>query len=195
MSLINKGTNVALDLTSGRKIDPPRSYALLHDPRGNLWPSNEGLIGPMQRTGKPMESDAYPIGTIAIAAGGLGVVGALAGAALNGSAGAWKGALLGAGVAALFGVAGTFNGETSQYLGAGYDVKRGDANIESLPRAAGSWRYVGEVERIWYERTGERYTGPFQHPFSSPATLYRHGKWLRLVLPVGGEWNWRGFVD
>ena len=193
--LIAKGHSIALDLTSYRKVDPPRSYVLLHDPRGNEWPENEGLIGPMRRTSERMPSDAYPIKTIAFAAGGLGVVGAAFGALVSGASGAWKGALLGAGAAALFGVAGTFNGETSQYLGAGYDVKRGDAAIETLPRKAGSWRYVGEVERIWYERTGERYTGPFQHPFSSPATLYRHGKWLRLVLPANGEWNWRGFVD
>lgn len=87
------------------------------------------------------------------------------------------------------------------YFGKGYEARRGKVDLP--PRAIGKWQEVGQVERIFYERTGERAPGYFQHPFKKETffgkeirvVLYRHDRFLRLELPDGCIINDLGFVS
>jgi hypothetical protein len=98
-----------------------------------------------------------------------------------------------------------FSGAGRHYLGGSYKASIGIANLP--PRGLDGWRYLGEVERIYYTRTGRKNGGVrFQHPFSKPgalativkgkgkARLYRRGRWCRLELPRGAILDSRGYV-
>jgi hypothetical protein len=96
------------------------------------------------------------------------------------------------------------DGEARDYLGSNHKASvyvTGD-----VPRELSRWKYIGEVDQIWYTRTGKRYTGRYYHPFSKPTSidvmlrgsgkvrLYRLGRYCRLELPRGATLNWRGYV-
>jgi hypothetical protein len=94
-----------------------------------------------------------------------------------------------------------FRGEAKQYFGGDYNAQMGTVNTP--PKALSGWRYVGEVERIYYTRSGRR-GGRYQHPFNEglqsllygkkSVRLYRRGKFCRLELPRGARLDDRGFI-
>jgi hypothetical protein len=94
-----------------------------------------------------------------------------------------------------------FRGEAKQYFGGDYDAQMGVVNTP--PKALSGWRYLGQVERIYYTRSGRR-GGRFQHPFNEglqsllygkkSVRLYRRGRFFRLELPRGAHLDDRGFV-
>lgn len=91
--------------------------------------------------------------------------------------------------------------ESKDYFGRGYDAHEG--RVELPPRDLKAWKLVGEVKKIFYERTG-RHHGLFQHEMgkrrlwaffkSGKATLYRLGRAYRLELGKGCIWDSRGLV-
>lgn len=93
---------------------------------------------------------------------------------------------------------------TRDYLGRTHQVHVGDAKLP--PKALGEWTTEGDVERIWYTRTGKKNGGKrFQHGINGfwlarlfkgkgRAVLYKHGAWLRLELPRGAILDSRGFI-
>lgn len=90
------------------------------------------------------------------------------------------------------------------YLGHSHLTHVGDVALP--PRDLSSWQYEGEVERIWYTRTGKKNGGRrFQHQFNKAglqrlvrgrgkARLYKCGAWYRLELPQGAQLDSRGYV-
>ena len=95
------------------------------------------------------------------------------------------------------------DGKAKRYYGPGYQGQSSEITLP--PRDLGDWTELGQVRRIFYVRAGNIFGGTrFKHKFKAkvldwlfrrkPATLYRHGKWLRLELPGGCVVNWRGFV-
>lgn len=89
------------------------------------------------------------------------------------------------------------------YLGRSY-VRAGDVRLP--PKSLGEWESVGDVEKIYYTRHGERAGGKrFKHKMNEMslarlfkgkgrAVLYRHGAWYRLELPHGAILHRAGFV-
>jgi len=49
--MIRKGSRVTLELHNGLELEPPRSYAMLHDPSGKEWPARSVLVGPFKTGG------------------------------------------------------------------------------------------------------------------------------------------------
>lgn len=49
--LIAKGYDVFFKMLDGRTVRAPRPYALLHDSKGQDWPSCSALVAPFVRTG------------------------------------------------------------------------------------------------------------------------------------------------
>ncbi len=96
------------------------------------------------------------------------------------------------------------SGEARHYLGSSHNTKMGSVNTP--PKALGEWKYIGEVEEIWYVRTGKKRPGTYFHPFSKPgalatilkgkgkARLYKRGNFCRLDLPRGAILDSRGYV-
>ena len=93
---------------------------------------------------------------------------------------------------------------SKDYLGHTHLTHVGDVQLP--PRELSSWTYEGEVDRIWYTRTGKKNGGRrFQHQFNKAglqrlfkgrgkARLYKHGAWYRLELPRNAQLDSRGFV-
>jgi hypothetical protein len=93
---------------------------------------------------------------------------------------------------------------SKDYLGASHLTRVGDVRLP--PKRLTDWCYEGEVERIWYTRTGRKYGGKrFQHAFNKPslarlvkgrgrARLYSRNGCYRLELPRGAIADGRGFV-
>jgi hypothetical protein len=81
-----------------------------------------------------------------------------------------------------------------------------EGSINTPSKSLADWEYLGNVERIFYTRTGNRKPGRYQHTFSKPgalativrgkgmAKLYRCGKFYRLQLPRGAMLDSRGYV-
>lgn len=93
----------------------------------------------------------------------------------------------------------------THYYGGSYSAHIGIVN--KPPRALSSWRYLGEVERIYYTRVGRKYGGVrFVHPFNKGSSLavivkgrrrvrlYQYGRFMRLELPRDAMLDSRGFV-
>lgn len=90
------------------------------------------------------------------------------------------------------------------YLGHSHLTHAGDVRLP--PKELGAWQYEGEVERIWYTRTGKKNGGKrFQHKFNAigfqrlvrgkgKARLYSRGNIYRLELSRGAQLDSRGFV-
>jgi hypothetical protein len=58
-----------------------------------------------------------------------------------------------------------------------------------------SWKTVGEVKKIVYDREGE-HAQHYQHSFADPKPLLlQRGRVYCIVLRGGAKMNWRGFVD
>lgn len=99
---------------------------------------------------------------------------------------------------------GEMDSEAKSYLGGNH--KAAVYVTSDVPRALSKWRYVGDVEQIWYTRTGRRFTGRYYHPFSKSTSidvmlrgpgrvrLYRLGRYCRLELPRGATLDFRGYV-
>lgn len=88
------------------------------------------------------------------------------------------------------------DGDERAYLGR--DPKMGV--IDTPPRELDGWSYVGDVERIYYTRIGNR-ADRYQHGFNESffhhkgrVRLYRRGRYYRLELPRGAVLDARGFV-
>lgn len=90
------------------------------------------------------------------------------------------------------------------YLGHTHLTHAGDVKLP--PKALSSWTYEGEVERIWYTRTGRKNGGKrFQHAFNKmglqrlvrgrgKARLYSLRGVYRLELSRGAVLDSRGYV-
>ena len=97
-----------------------------------------------------------------------------------------------------------YTGAARHYLGNSHAAHVGV--IDTPPKALGEWEYVGEVERIYYTRTGRKRPGRYQHPFNKPTALatllkgrgrvklYRRGRYVRMDLPPGAILDTRGLV-
>ena len=66
-------------------------------------------------------------------------------------------------------------------------------HVASIDIPDGSWRSVGRVTVIFYDRPGE-HADYYRHEFSTPVPLSSNGRWHRLSLPEGAVVNDRGFV-
>jgi hypothetical protein len=79
-------------------------------------------------------------------------------------------------------------GEPRDYFGKSYSALVG--RIALPPKALSEWKRVGEVERIYYWRTGTRAPGPFQHPFGKRRAefLFVAGK-LPVLYHRGGAYR------
>ena len=94
------------------------------------------------------------------------------------------------------------NPEAEHYLAR----KPREGSIDTPSRELASWKYLGEVEEIFYTRTGNRKPGRYRHAFSKSgalatvvmgkgrAKLYRLGRFYRLQLPRGAILDSRGYV-
>lgn len=90
------------------------------------------------------------------------------------------------------------------YLGHSHLTHAGDVRLP--PKELSAWTYEGEVERIWYTRTGKKNGSKrFQHEFNKSgfqrlvrgkgkARLYSRGNVYRLELPRGAHLDSRGYV-
>jgi hypothetical protein len=98
-----------------------------------------------------------------------------------------------------------YRGAARDYLGTTHQASVGV--VQMPPRSLGEWTYVGEVDRIFYTRTGRKRPGRYQHPFFKPTALatlvrgrrgkvrlYRRGQFCRLELPRGAQLDNRGYV-
>jgi hypothetical protein len=98
-----------------------------------------------------------------------------------------------------------YRGAARDYLGTTHHASIGIVNTP--PKSLAGWRYVGEVERIYYTRTGRKRPGRYQHEFFKPTALatlvrgrhgkvrlYRRGSFCRLELPRGAQLDNRGYV-
>jgi hypothetical protein len=97
------------------------------------------------------------------------------------------------------------SGAGKHYFGGSYPAKVVEINAPN--RSLDGWKYLGEVERIYYTRVGRKNGNVlFQHPFNKPSALatvmkgrgkvrlYRKGRFVRLELPRGAILDSRGFV-
>jgi hypothetical protein len=96
------------------------------------------------------------------------------------------------------------DGHMRDYFGSSHLIRVGDAKLP--PKGLERWRFIGDVEKIWYTRTGKKYGGKrFQHGFNKSllgrivkgkgrARLYQLGEWYRLELPRGAIVDGRGFL-
>jgi hypothetical protein len=97
-----------------------------------------------------------------------------------------------------------YKGAAKHYLGSSHNASIG--SVDTPPKALGEWDLVGDVEEIFYTRSGAKRPGRYRHKFnkgSSLATiikgtkkvkLYRHNRFVRLELPPGAILDTRGFV-
>jgi hypothetical protein len=96
-----------------------------------------------------------------------------------------------------------YDGEARHYLGSSHKASIG--SIDTPPKGLSGWDYLGEVDRIFYTRTGRKSPGRFQHGFNKSGfttfvkgkgrvRLYRRGRYCRLELPRGALLDSRGFV-
>jgi hypothetical protein len=96
-------------------------------------------------------------------------------------------------------------GAGRHYFGGSYPARV--VEIDAPNRSMEGWRYLGEVERIYYTRVGRKNGNVrFQHPFNKPSALatvmkgrgrvrlYRKGRFVRLELPRGSILDSRGYV-
>jgi hypothetical protein len=75
-------------------------------------------------------------------------------------------------------------------------------DIGKLPsfKAISKWKYLGEIEEIYYTRMRPRglpnyAKDRYKHPIENGrALLYRRGRMLRIELGSGCVWNWRGII-
>lgn len=98
-----------------------------------------------------------------------------------------------------------YRGWAKDYLGSSHRPMVGIVDVP--PRTLSEWTYLGEVERIFYTRTGRKRPGRYQHEFfksTALATLvrgrhgkvklYRRGRFVRLELPKGAQLDARGYI-
>jgi hypothetical protein len=97
-----------------------------------------------------------------------------------------------------------YTGAARHYLGGSYGASIG--RVDMPPKALGAWDYLGEVDRIYYTRTGRRNPGRYQHQFNKSTALavifkgrgkvrlYRRGRFVRLELPPSAILDSRGYV-
>lgn len=97
-----------------------------------------------------------------------------------------------------------YHGDAKSYLGHTHHATIGV--VDMPPRGLAQWEYLGEVDRIFYTRTGRKNPGRYQHPFNKPSALatlvkgtgkvrlYKHGRFMRLQLPRGAQLDNRGYV-
>jgi hypothetical protein len=96
-------------------------------------------------------------------------------------------------------------GAGRHYFGGSYPAKV--VEIDAPERSMAGWKYLGEVERIYYTRVGRKNGNVrFVHPFNKAGALstvfkgkgkvrlYRKGRFVRLELPRGAILDTRGFV-
>ena len=95
-----------------------------------------------------------------------------------------------------------------RYYGDGYKLHRGSVKLPPLQLS--KWKKIGKVKEALYTRRGDLAVTPDSpgsrkgHKFGEPSglfsskgelpTLYKLGKHLRLELPSGVTWNWRGLI-
>lgn len=74
------------------------------------------------------------------------------------------------------------------------------ARVVLPPRALGLWQRVGVIDTVLYTRRRPRglpasHQADYFHPIEKgTATLYRRGRWYRMELGSGCQWNWRGII-
>jgi hypothetical protein len=97
-----------------------------------------------------------------------------------------------------------FDGPAKDYLGRGHNAKIG--TVDTPPKDLASWKYIGDVEKIYYTRTGRKKPGRYVHEFNKRMALatlvkgrgrvrlYRRGRYVRLELPKGAMLDSRGYV-
>lgn len=93
--------------------------------------------------------------------------------------------------------------DSRDYLGKNHLTRAGDVALP--PKELSEWRYLGEVETIWYTRHGSKAKGRYRHHFNKSvvgrvvkgygkARLYARGRLYRLELPRGAIADGRGYV-
>jgi hypothetical protein len=96
-----------------------------------------------------------------------------------------------------------YDGDAKHYLGSSHKASIG--SIDTPPKPLAGWDYLGEVDRIFYTRTGRKNPGRYQHKFNGKGfttlikgngrvRLYRRGRYCRLELPRGAILDSRGFL-
>jgi hypothetical protein len=95
-------------------------------------------------------------------------------------------------------------GAGRHYFGGSYPARV--VEIDAPNRSMEGWRYLGEVERIYYTRVGRKNGNVrFVHEFNKhgltrlvkgtgKVRLYRKGRFVRLELPRGAILDTRGYV-
>ena len=74
------------------------------------------------------------------------------------------------------------------------------ARAELPPKSLSEWRKVGTIGEVLYSRRRPRglptsHQADYFHPIEKgTATLYRRGRWYRMELGSGCQWNWRGII-
>jgi hypothetical protein len=97
-----------------------------------------------------------------------------------------------------------FTGPAKDYLGGSHNAQLNE--IDTPTKGLNGWRYIGDVERIFYTRTGRKRPGYYQHEFNKSTALatlvkgkgrvrlYRLGRFVRLELPRGAMLDARGYI-
>jgi hypothetical protein len=97
-----------------------------------------------------------------------------------------------------------YTGAAKHYLGSSHNANIGV--VETPPKSLGEWEYCGEVDEIFYSRTGKKRPGRYRHKFNKGTSLatiikgtkkvklYRKGRFVRLELPSNAILDSRGFV-
>jgi hypothetical protein len=102
-------------------------------------------------------------------------------------------------------------GLARDYFGDDAKIYRGEVKLP--PRKLGAWQPLGEVDALYYDRTGTAHRGYFRHRFYAPRGLYRllflvkakkrdehpvivyeYGEALRIDMPAGCIVDDRGIV-
>jgi hypothetical protein len=56
--ILVKGTHVAFDLAKGGTLERPARDGMLHDESGEVWPKSSVLVGPFEKTARPVDAGA-----------------------------------------------------------------------------------------------------------------------------------------
>ena len=68
-------------------------------------------------------------------------------------------------------------GTPKWWLGADYDARV--SMFSTPPRALSSWKLVGDVEKIFYDRFGNKHPGQFKHTFNKARGLWHIVAWIK----------------
>lgn len=68
-------------------------------------------------------------------------------------------------------------GTPGWWLGDSYEAQT--SMVRTPPRALASWKLVGDVEQIFYDRIGDKYPGQFHHTFNKTRGLWHVVAWIK----------------